>query len=294
MLFTYANYTSVLDALSGRGLTNHTIVSFVRHEPDDHYFILRHDVEADPRRALDVGRIEHSKGLSATYYFHGPHRGRVFDVAIMRELQGMGHEIGYHYETLDRAGGDQAEARRLFDSDIDAFRTAGIVLETVANHGNPRIKKTDYAMNSDLLREQPDILAANGLLAEASRSLDLEHMAYISDVGVRFAGIDGDVRSYFVAPQRTRVYLMMHTDYWSRSAFRALWLAQLARAMRTARPLARVAWVIKDRVSRLRPPSRVWVEPDRRSGRPQPMKTATDTCGPLRRRLHFPSGASMP
>jgi hypothetical protein len=59
-----------------------------------------------------MARLETDRGFRATYYFHGPHRGRVFDVRAMTELERMGHEVGYHYETLDRAGGDMGRGVR--------------------------------------------------------------------------------------------------------------------------------------------------------------------------------------
>lgn len=100
MLFTFENYRLLLETLLRRGLQNLTIADYLETRPTDDFFILRHDVEWNPDKALDVARLEISLGLRASYYFHRPNRQRVFNTRVMAELQKMGHEIGYQYETV--------------------------------------------------------------------------------------------------------------------------------------------------------------------------------------------------
>jgi hypothetical protein len=253
VLFTFENYRLLLETLLRRGLQNLTVADYLETRPTDDFFILRHDVEWNPDKALDVARLEISLGLRASYYFHGPNRQRVFNTRVMAEMQKMGHEIGYHYETLDRAGGDMRAARELFESDISMFRGAGLSLRTVAYHGNPRVKRVTYQHNGDMIKRDRDILRANQLLGEAYLSIDWQTMEHVSDVGVQFStvqGSHGGVLEYLKSAERTRLYVLTHPDYWSRSAVRAFALQRAAMAMRASRPVAKAAWAMKDRVSR--------------------------------------------
>lgn len=60
--------------------------------------ILRHDVDARPHNALNIAQLEHSLGIKGSYYFRMV--PECFDTEIIRRIASMGHEIGYHYETL--------------------------------------------------------------------------------------------------------------------------------------------------------------------------------------------------
>ncbi|HQE53375.1 MAG TPA: hypothetical protein PLD74_13545, partial [Prolixibacteraceae bacterium] len=58
---------------------------------------LRHDVDARPQNSLRLARLEHTLGIRGTYYFRIPH---TFQPSIIQEIASLGHEIGYHYETM--------------------------------------------------------------------------------------------------------------------------------------------------------------------------------------------------
>jgi hypothetical protein len=137
----------------------------------------------------------------------------------------------------------------MFAADVGSFRAAGISLRTVAYHGNPRVAKTSYRLNGDLVDRSPEILASNRLLGEADLSVDMATVEYLSDVGIRFSMIQGDVLAHLDRPQVSRVYVMVHPDYWSESAVRAIAMQGAAMAMRGMRPVAQLGWVVKDGLS---------------------------------------------
>jgi hypothetical protein len=69
-----------------------------------HFAMMRHDIDRKPENALFTARIEAEYRIRATYYFK---RYRsAFRPDIMKEIEGMGHEVGYHYEVLGKAKGD--------------------------------------------------------------------------------------------------------------------------------------------------------------------------------------------
>ena len=70
------------------------------------FIVLRHDVDREPKNALDFARIEADRGVASTYYVRTVEK--TFDRELVREIESLGHEIGYHYEDMDRVDGDGA------------------------------------------------------------------------------------------------------------------------------------------------------------------------------------------
>lgn len=141
---------------------------------DKPYIIMRHDIDRVPRRALDIAQAEHSYGIRATYYFRD--RKDTYVTGIMDRVASFGHEIGYHYETIDKCKGNIEMARTLFKKELANFR-ARYEVKTVCAHGNPL---TSYD-NKDIWESAE--LSDFGLLGEAFLSLDYSRFAYFSDSG---------------------------------------------------------------------------------------------------------------
>jgi hypothetical protein len=136
--------------------------------------ILRHDVDRKPANALKVARLEAESGLRATYYFR--FKESVFKPDLIREIERMGHEIGYHYETLDKAKGDYEKAIGIFQDELAEFRKI-VPLRTICMHGNP-LTKWD---NRDLWKRYD--FREFGLVGEAYLSFDAAAVTYFSDTG---------------------------------------------------------------------------------------------------------------
>ncbi len=135
--------------------------------------VLRHDVDRFAYTALALARIEHSLGLTATYYFRVP---STFRPRIISEIRDLGHEIGLHYEVLDKARGDIILARHYLVDDLKRLREIAPV-ETVAMHGNPL---TPFD-NRDIWKQLE--LSEFGLIGEAYLSVDFNQIDYFSDTG---------------------------------------------------------------------------------------------------------------
>ena len=64
------------------------------------FAILRHDVEFDTYRALELAKIEHEAGIKSTYFFQV--RSDAYNLAsvsnkeILFKIMDMGHEVGLH------------------------------------------------------------------------------------------------------------------------------------------------------------------------------------------------------
>ncbi len=173
--FTLNKYKKLCEAISNSGYENITIAEYLKHKSVSNKVILvRHDVDENARFALDMAEVESDYGIKATYYFRT--RKRVFIPEIMDKIASYHHEIGYHYETLDKARGDIGSAIRLFSDELAAFRERYDV-KTVCMHGNP-LSKHDNRTIWKKCR-----LSDFGLLGEPYISLDYDRFAYFSDSG---------------------------------------------------------------------------------------------------------------
>lgn len=105
-----------------------------------------------------------------------------FNVTVADE----GFEIGYHYDTLDRCNGDFDKAVALFEEELARFRLAGVNVQTVCSHGNPRVIKHGYQANYDIFLKDEGLKRRADILGEAYLDLDFSAVKYLSDAGIRW------------------------------------------------------------------------------------------------------------
>ncbi|AKB79716.1 Polysaccharide deacetylase [Methanosarcina horonobensis HB-1 = JCM 15518] len=175
------------------------MTEYICNQHPERFVLLRHDVDRMPGRALATAQIEHELGIKATYYFRTSEN--VFKPDIIRQIRDMGHEIGYHYETLSEAKGDKKKAFELFKSHLDDFRNVCDV-KTICMHGKP-LSKYD---NRELWNEHDyrDL----GLIGEAYLSVG-DDLNYFSDTG-RTWGFGNNLRDYI--PGKTEKVFANSTD----------------------------------------------------------------------------------
>ena len=139
--------------------------------------MLRHDVDRNAKNALKMAELENGFGITATYYFRM--KEEVFKPAIIKEMAGMGHEIGYHYEVLDKTKGDLEKAIRIFEDELKEFRKICDV-KTICMHGNPLSKW----VNKDLWKKYD--FKDFGIIGEPYLSIDYTKVLYLTDTGRRW------------------------------------------------------------------------------------------------------------
>ncbi len=98
----------------------------------ERFVLMRHDIDRSAKNALKIASIEEQFGIRATYYFRTTKK--TFVPEIIQKIEKMGHEIGYHYEALSRTNGDFGKAIKLFESDVNKFRSI-CNLNTICMHG---------------------------------------------------------------------------------------------------------------------------------------------------------------
>lgn len=174
--FTLDVYEELLQAGLDAGYEHVTVREYLTSETlPERFLIHRHDVDRKPENALAMARVEAEYGISSTYYFRTIEK--TFRPQLIEGVEEFGHEVGYHYEDLDRADGDRTAAQRLFEENLGCLREHATV-DTVCMHGNPLTSHD----NRDIWDEESDF-AAFGLLGEAYLSMDFEDVTYFSDTG---------------------------------------------------------------------------------------------------------------
>ena len=140
-----------------------TVVSYLEDKPSGKTVIMRHDVDRKPENALKMAELESELGIKSTYYFRI--KDGVFVPGIVKEIAEIGHEIGYHYEVLDKAKGDYNKAIKIFKEELKTFREICDV-KTICMHGNPLSKW----VNKDLWKRYD--FKEFGIIGEPYLSID--------------------------------------------------------------------------------------------------------------------------
>lgn len=173
--FTLDKYDRLCEIVSKSVYTNVTFQEYATSpRAETRCIILRHDIDEDCRYALDLARVEHEHRLRATYYFRV--KKRAFCPDLVRQIADLGHEIGYHYETVDRCGGDMTKAIQLFEDELAELRRQ-FPVQTACMHGNPLTRHD----NKDIWRYRT--LRDFDLVGEPYLTLDYSKFAYFSDSG---------------------------------------------------------------------------------------------------------------
>ncbi|MDI3540059.1 MAG: hypothetical protein PWQ52_1182 [Methanolobus sp.] len=146
--------------------------------PVERSVILRHDVDREVGRNLAMARLEHSMGIRSTYYFR--HVKDVFIPDAIREVAAMGHEVGFHYEVMDKAKGDKQKALSIFREELEDLRRYAEVT-TACMHGNPLASWS----NRDLWTDYD--FWDFGLIGEPYFSMDYSKVLYLTDTGRTWA-----------------------------------------------------------------------------------------------------------
>lgn len=182
---------------------------------------LRHDVDRIAFLSQAMAKVENETGVVSTYYFRwNPRKG--FPLSYIDNIAGLGHNIGYHYETLSQMNGNQEQALNLFLKNLEKLK-ANYNCKTVCAHGAPF---SNYD-NNDLLKNF-DYPSYN-LLGDASLSISSDDYLYFTDVGGRWNStlnfrdkIAGKQKNQNVTPLyivqnniEQPMYINIHPERWS-------------------------------------------------------------------------------
>lgn len=168
MDFTLSKYRELLTVLHGYGEVT-----------------LRHDVDRKPKNSLRKAQIENEFDWKAIYYFRAVPES--WDEAVIRGIASLGHEIGYHYESLTTCHGDLEAAYRDFCVNLERLR-ALVPVTSICMHGSPKSKWD----SRELWRhyDYHDL----GIVSEPYLDTDFSKVFYLTDTGRRWDGYNVSVR----------------------------------------------------------------------------------------------------
>jgi hypothetical protein len=176
--FSLVAYRHYLELLVQSGAQFLTFEQFIESGESsfERYVLLRHDVDRKPTNALAMAKVEAALNVSATYYF----RITTIDDEIIKQILELGHEVGFHYESLSDADGNFDKAYDLFRQGLAQFEKLTDV-KTISMHGRP-LKPYD---NRDLWKTDKGqkLLNELGILGEIYLCVDYQDIAYVNDTG---------------------------------------------------------------------------------------------------------------
>ena len=174
--FTHTIYKELLLELISKGYRFVTVEEYFtsNYNPDLPFVLMRHDVDRRANSSLEMAKLEHSLGIKSTYYFRTI--SRTFKPKIIKAIADLGHEIGYHYESLAQTNGDYEKAIDDFEKNLQRLNEL-YPIRSIAMHGRPTSK-----WDSRLLWDRYDY-RKYGILSEPYFDLDFNEILYISDAG---------------------------------------------------------------------------------------------------------------
>jgi len=203
MDFTIRTYKRLLNTLRNQGFCFCTFSEFLK-ESSGKQIMLRHDVDRLPVNSLGFARIQAEAGIRGTYYFRAVPDS--WNEAVIKEVAGMGHEIGYHYEDLSfaqaklkaegrgrKAEGEELE-KRLIEIGIESFKKhldnlrKIVPVKTICMHGSPMSR-----WDSRLLWKYYDYRDF-GIIGEPYFDVDFDQVLYLTDTGRRWDGESVNIR----------------------------------------------------------------------------------------------------
>jgi hypothetical protein len=129
--------------------------------------------------------LEARLGISASYMFRSV--GESNDPTIIKEISSLGHEIGYHYESLTTCKGDLEKGIEDFRSNLEQLRKLSEV-KVISMHGSPKSPHD----SRDLWKEYN--YRDFGIVCEPYFDVDYSKVLYLTDTGRRWNGDKVNVR----------------------------------------------------------------------------------------------------
>lgn len=195
--FTFKIYGQLLDAMLEANYNPSTYLDYIEGKHGDYkVFVLRHDVDKRPENSLRMAQIQHEKGIKATYYWRIVPES--YDEGIIRQVVGLGHELGFHYEDLTLAKGDKRKAIEQFELNLEKFRQFYPV-KTICMHGSPFSRWDNRGIWED------HDYRKYGVIAEPYFDTDFNQVFYVSDTGRKWNNTGASVRDKVESSYNIRV-----------------------------------------------------------------------------------------
>ena len=241
-VFTWGQYRDLLFELSKRKYLVLPLNEMRKTFDDSKVVIgLRHDIDMNPFKALEMASMEKDFGIRATYFIlpTADYYGNIYRTglkrsigldSLIRELYDTGAEIGIHNDMLT-AMIDYGFDPLTFNSNELAFlRSLEIPVYGTASHGSPIAKKTvpnyqifsDYAKSDSVFYEGKKYPIGKYSLKDFGFEYEayfLNYNFYYSESGGKWNdenGFAGTLQKLDKSVPGDRIQILTHPDWWGR------------------------------------------------------------------------------
>ena len=185
MDFTRKKYSQLIKQLKDSGYEFVTYSTYCKGNILKRFVILRHDVDLKPQNSLEVAKDEKEIDAKASYYFRAVPES--WDDNIIQTIYQMGHEVGYHYESLTTCNGNVQKAYDDFKMNLEKLRKL-VTVSTICMHGSPRSPYDSKDIWKVYNYSELDIIGEPYLTTDFSKTF------YLTDTGRRWDGYKVSVR----------------------------------------------------------------------------------------------------
>ena len=136
--FTYKYYEEMLRTLKS-GDYRFCFFDDSEIKDNQNIILLRHDIDFDPEKAVDIAKIEKKNNVKSTYFFmlnsgfYNIHNSKVYNV--IKDLISDGNRIGIHFDESGNDGKEDNDISSFFDKEIHFFeKLFGINVNIISFH----------------------------------------------------------------------------------------------------------------------------------------------------------------
>lgn len=204
---------------------------------------LRHDVDFNPFKALEMAEVEKIYGIRATFYFlaTAEYYGKIENSTFVRSagietliknIHNTGAEIGIHNDLLTVLILNKIDPYLFNKEELKFYNSLKIPIYGTAAHGSPLAKKTipNYEAFSDFAKS--DSVQYEGkkypLGKRSLKAYGFKYEAYFIDYGTYFSdsggkwndpeGFAGILKKLESSKPGDRIQILAHPDWWGKTS----------------------------------------------------------------------------
>jgi len=243
-VFKWDQYTQLLDKLS-QAKFNVLPINEMRNTYDNSKVIvgLRHDVDFNPFKALEMAKTEKIYGIRATYYFlataeyYGSINNSVMVHSpgieyLFKEIHNTGAEIGIHNDLLTVLILNNTDPFLFNKEELKFYKSLKIPIYGTAAHGSPLAKKTvpNYEVFSDFAKSDSVLYQGKKypIGRHSLKQYGFKYEAYSINYGFYFSesggkwndpeGFAGILKKLESSKPGDRIQILVHPDWWGRTS----------------------------------------------------------------------------
>jgi hypothetical protein len=247
-VFTWSDYSRLMLKLSETKFAVMPINDMRNYVDNSKVVVgLRHDIDHNPFKGLEMANIEKSYGFRATYYILATEEyyGRFSSTGIIRnkgmgslyrKIYDTGAEIGIHNDLLAVMILYNLDPVEFNKDELSFYNSLGIPIYGTASHGSNIAKATvpNYQIFSDFaLSDSVSYLGKKYKIGlQSLRDFGFRYEAYFfnydknlycSDSGGRWndpEGLDGILKRLDSSKPGDRIVILAHPDWWGRPDYK--------------------------------------------------------------------------